>query len=79
MTHGKVKIRLFDGRIAIPGKRQMQWEEVSELNRFEGSVTRSRALGWCWQFSGQPRTCEEVADFVLDELMRRAAARNLLG
>ena len=71
VTHGKIKIRLLDGRIAIPGTRQIQWEEATELSRFEGSVTRSRALGWCWLFRGQPHTSVEVADLVLDELIRR--------
>lgn len=70
VTDGKVKVRLFGGRIAIPGTRQIQWEEATELNRFEGSVMRSRALGWCWLFRGQPHTSQEVADFVLDELTR---------
>jgi hypothetical protein len=71
VTHGKLLIRFFKHLIAIPGTRQIIWEQPSESGRFSASVIRSRALGWCWSFRNQPRTSEEVADFILDELIRR--------
>jgi hypothetical protein len=71
VTHGKLMIRFFDGQIAIPGTRQMIFGEPRETGRLESTVIRSRALGWCWLFRGYPRTSEEVADFVLDELIRQ--------
>ena len=71
VTHGAIKIRIFNGRIDIPGSGRIYMEQASEADRFDASVIRSRALGWCWMFGDQPHTSEEVADFVLDELMKR--------
>jgi hypothetical protein len=70
VTSGKLKIRFLRGRIAIPGTRQVTWEFPAQIARQDATVIRSRALGWCWLFRGQPRTSIELADMILDEMTR---------
>jgi hypothetical protein len=70
VTSGKLKIRFLRGRIAIPGTRQVSWEFPTAISSQTATVTRSRALGWCWLFRGQPRTSAEIGDLILDEMTR---------
>jgi hypothetical protein len=70
VTAGTLTIRFLRDRIAIPGSNQILLGFPTEISRIGAKVSRSQALGWCWIFRGQPRTSEEVADFVLDEFTR---------
>jgi hypothetical protein len=70
VTAGTLTIRFLRDRIAIPGSNQVLLGFPTEISRIGAKVIRSHALGWCWLFRGQPRTSEEVADFVLDEFTR---------
>jgi hypothetical protein len=70
VTAGALTIRFLRDRIAIPGSNQVMLGFPTEISPIGAKVIRSHALGWCWLFRGQPRTSEEVADFVLDEFTR---------
>jgi hypothetical protein len=70
VTAGTLAIRFLRGRIAIPGSNQILLGFPEEISRFGAKVIRAHALGWCWLFRGQPRTSDEVADFVLNEFAR---------
>jgi hypothetical protein len=70
VTGGKLVIRFFGQNVALPGSRQITLGEIPELARTTVNVIRSRALGWCWNLNGLPKTSDELADHVLNQMIR---------
>ncbi len=67
---GTLMFRYFDGQLAIPGTREVNWGLPDEVLRTQAAAGRTPALGWCWSFQDKPRTSAEIAEIVLDTLIR---------
>jgi hypothetical protein len=70
VTGGHVLVRLFRQNVALPGSGQVTLGEIPALGRTTVNVIRSPSLGWCWEINGRPVTSDELADYVLDQLIR---------
>jgi len=75
VTRGQLYIRFYDQPISIPGRRQYLSGRIEAVSEYVAKPIRTRALGWCWELEGHPRTSDEVAEFVLKELVRLSRSR----
>jgi hypothetical protein len=69
VTAGELLIRFFDAPVPMPG--QMTLNRLSEIGRHIATVIRAPKLNWCWKLQ-KPATSDEVAEFVLSEMVRLA-------
>lgn len=67
---GSLLLRFFRDTICIRGSRQMRIGDPEEVRRVELAVARTPALGWCWVLEGNAVTSEQVADFVVEDMLR---------
>jgi hypothetical protein len=69
VTSVTVLLRFFEQRVAIDG-RTVMLGTPEEHERYEVAVTRSPDLGWCWLLNERPASSEQVAELIVDELVR---------
>jgi hypothetical protein len=68
ITSGQLILRFYNGRVSLGPSIIL--ESPDEVARRTLEVIRTRALGWCWSLDDKPSTSTEVADFIIDELVR---------
>lgn len=68
---GRLRIRLFNGGLPIPGRNEVPLAEVSDIGNIEFDATRTPSLGICWVSSdgSDPMSAEQVAEFAVGELI----------
>lgn len=73
-------VRLFEGRRLGPKSRSVghrTFNEPRELSKWDLTLTRRPDVGFCWQNGKEVRVADDVADWVVNELLtaRQAASK----